>query len=270
MGSKMKNFSIIILCFLILSSCKTEFEKIRTSNDPERIFNAANKYYENGDYMKAQTMYELVIPFYRGKEAAEDLFYNYAYTHYNTGQYILANHYFKSFAKTFYNSPNREECEFMAAFSNVQLSPNHKLDQSYSQTAIEELQQFTNRYPESDRVQECNDLIDEIRLKLETKAFEQGQLYYNLNEYLSAISAFDNMIKDFPDTKRAAEVRYLVLKSSYEWAKKSIYTKREERYNETLKRFKQFKTKHARSEYFKDAQEIEKKTLEALKIISNV
>lgn len=270
MGSKMKNFSVIIVCLLILSSCKTEFEKIRTSNDPERIYNAANKYYEDGDYMKAQTMYELVIPFYRGKEAAETLFYNYAYTHYNTGQYILANHYFKSFGKTFFNSPMKEECEFMAAYSNVQLSPNHKLDQTYSEKAIEELQQFANRYPQSDRVNECNNLIDEIRLKMETKAFEQGQLYYNLSEYLSAISAFDNMIKDFPDSKRVDEVRYLVLKSSYEWAKKSVYDKREERYNETLKRIKQFKNKHAKSKYIDEAQEIEKNTLEALKIISNV
>jgi len=220
--------------------------------------------------MKAQTMYELVIPFYRGKEEAETLFYNYAYTHYNTDQFILANHYFSSFGRTFYNSPLKEECEFMAAYSNVQLSPNHKLDQTYSQQAIDELQQFANRYPESERVQECNELIDEIRLKLETKAFEQGELYYNLGEYLSAITAFDNMIKDFPDTKRVDEVRFIVLKSCYEWAKKSVFSKREERFNETLKRFKQFKTKHANSKYFDEAKEIEKITLKELKIISNV
>jgi len=266
----MKKFSILLIALITLASCKTEFEKIRSSNDPERIYNAANKYYEAGDYTKAQTMYELVIPFYRGKEAAETLFYNYAYTHYNTGQYILASHYFNSFAKTFYNSPFKEECEFMGAYSNVELSPNHKLDQSYSEKAIEELQQFANRYPESERIGECNRLIDEIRLKLETKAFEQGELYYNLREYLSAISAFDNMIKDFPDTKRAAEVRYLVLKSSYEWAKKSVFNKREERYNETLKRFKQFNNKHADSKYFESAKEIQKNTLESLKNISNV
>jgi len=269
-GSKMKHFSIIIISILLLSSCKTEFEKIRSSNDPERIYKAANKYYNDEDYMKAQTMYELIIPFYRGKEEAETLFYNYAYTHYNTGQYILASHYFSSFAKTFYNSQYKEECEFMGAYSNVEMSPNHKLDQSHSEKAIEDLQQFINRYPDSDRVTECNRIIDELRLKLETKAFEQGKLYYNLNEYLSAISAFDNMIKDFPETKRADEIRFLVLKSSYEWAKKSIYNKREERYNQTLKRLKKLKTKHARSEYFKAAKEIEKNTLESLKNISNV
>ena len=266
----MKRSFIFILSILALSSCKTEYERIRTSNEPEKIYNAAKQYYEKEDYLKAQSLYELVIPYYRGREEAEDLFYKFAYTHYNTGQYILASHYFNSFSKTFYNSPKKEECEFMAAYSNLQLSPNHRLDQSYSEKAIEEFQNFTNRYPNSERVAECNQIIDDLRLKLELKAFEQGQLYYNLNNYLSAISAFDNMLKDYPDSDKAETVRYLILKSSHEWAKNSIYTKKRERFNETLKRYKQFKSKYPNSEKIKEADDINNFALQEIKKLSNV
>ena len=58
---------------MALGACKSQFEEVRTSNDPTKILKVANEYYEKEDYLKAQTLYELVIPFYRGKTEAEDL-----------------------------------------------------------------------------------------------------------------------------------------------------------------------------------------------------
>jgi len=261
-------FSIFLLSILV--SCKTKFEQIRTSNDPEAIYESATKYYKEGDYLKAQSLYELVIPYYRGKAEAEDVFYKYAYTHYHTNQFILASHYFSSFGKTFYNSPKKEEVEFMAAYSNILLSPNHKLDQTYSQKAVEELQGFINKYPQSDRVEECNKLIDELRLKMEDKAFEQGRLYYDLNNYISAITSFDNMLRDYPESKKTEEVRYLSLKASFKWAENSVYTKKQERYNETIKRAKQFMNKYKRSKYSDEVSKISEKSQKIIKTIKNV
>jgi len=77
-----KFFPIFISIVFILSSCKTEFEKVRTSNDPEMTYKAANQYFESENYLNAQVLYEIAIPYYRGKEEAEDLYYNFAYTHY--------------------------------------------------------------------------------------------------------------------------------------------------------------------------------------------
>lgn len=245
-----------ILALIVTSSCKTHFEQMRTSNDPVKVLEAANDYFEKEDYLKAQALYEVIIPFYRGKQEAEDLFYKYSYTYYHQDQFLLAAHYFNSFTKTFYNSPKKEETAFMSAYANYQMSPSYKLDQEPSRTAIDELQAFINTYPNSPRVEECNGLIDEMRLKLETKSYEQGKLYFQLENYNSAMTSFENMLKDFPETKRTEEVRFLIIKSSYLQARNSIYEKTKERLDETVVKCDKFLSRYSESEYLKEVQNI--------------
>lgn len=265
-----KFFPIIIIIPFLFSACKTEFEKVRTSNDPEMTYKAANQYFESENYLNAQVLYEIAIPYYRGKEEAEDLYYKFAYTHYHLKDYILASHYFKNFAKSFYASPNKEEAEFMEAYSKYKLSPNHKLDQSYSGDAIDALQNFINRYPESEKVEECNSLIDDIRGKLELKAFDEAQLYFDLKNYNSAISSAENMLIDFPDTKRGAEVRYLILRASYKWAKNSVFEKKEERFKDCIEKLNTFRKRYKSREYKEEIDEILKDSEKELKFIENV
>ena len=266
----MRYIFLVTTLMICLTSCKSEFEKIRSTNDPEFIYKKALKFYKDDDFGKARSLFELVIPFYRGKDEAEELFYKYAYAHFYLGEYILASHYFSSFGKTFYNSEKREEAVYMAAYSNLQMSPNHRLDQSHSQLAIEEFQTFINRFPNSTRITECNEIIDELREKLEKKAFDQGRLYYDLKNYNSAITSFGNMLKDFPDSEKVEEVRYLIVKSSYEWAEKSIFTKKVERFGETLKRVNKFLKKYPKSKYSKELKNIKKNSDNAINELTNV
>lgn len=256
-------FTTILILFL--SSCKSEFEALRTSNQPEKVYKAANDYYEAKDYNRAIALYDIVIQYYRGKQEAEDLFFKYAYAHYYQADYILASTYFKNYAGTFSNSVNKEEAEYMAAYSNFKLSPNYKLDQTYTQKAIEGFEQFINLYPNTERAETSNKLIDEMRRKLEQKSFEQGNLYYKIGQYQAAVTSFQNTLKDFPESKRIEEVRYLIVKSSFILASNSIYEKKKERYNETLEHYAQFIRKHPKSKWLKDAKSIEKETLAELK-----
>jgi outer membrane protein assembly factor BamD len=76
-----------------------------------------------------------------------------------------------------------EEAEYMTAFCQYKLSPSFRLDQEPSLKAINAFQDFANKYPESERVPECNEHIDELRAKLEEKAYEEGMLYYNLSQF---------------------------------------------------------------------------------------
>jgi len=241
---------------VFFASCKSAYEEVRTSADPEKIMTTANDYFEKEDYFKAQSLYELVIPFYRGKKEAEDLFHKYAYTYYNSGQYILAAHYFKNFTKTFYNSPLKEEMAYMSAYSNYLMSPNSKLDQEPTSTAIEELQTFINTYPNSPKVDECNRLIDEMRKKLEVKAFQSARLYYDLGNFQSAVVSFDNLIKDFPETKRKEEIRYLSIKSSHELAKNSIYEKKKKRLESEIKKCTKFINRYPESDNISEVTDI--------------
>ncbi|MEP7195638.1 MAG: outer membrane protein assembly factor BamD [Saprospiraceae bacterium] len=224
---------ILLLGFLGLS-CKSSYEKIRTSGDAQLMLKTANKLYAEKSYFKASTLYDLIFSNFRGQKEAEDIYYNNAYCNYYLSNYETANYMFTNYSNTFFNSTRKEEAEFMAAYASYKLSPNYKLDQSSTLKAIDQFQTFANNYPESKRIKECNQLIDELRLKLEIKAFEQGKLYYNIQYYQSSISTLTNLLTDFPETKNEKEIRSLMIKASYEWAINSIFEKQKERFLKTV------------------------------------
>ncbi len=263
----------ILLCIALgitMMSCKTEYEKIRTSNDPIAILDKANAYYDAADYYKAQSLYDIVIPFYRGKKEAETLFFKYAYCNYNQEQYILAQHYFENYANTFFNSAMKEESEYMAAYSQYRLSPSYRLDQTYTEAAIQAFQKFINTNPDSERVAEATMLIDEMRAKMEKKSFEQGKLYYDIKNYKAAINSLESMIKDYPETKRGEEIKWLILDSNHILAENSVFAKKEGRFEETLKKAKKFIAKYPASQYIEQAKKIESNCLSSIKEIKNV
>jgi outer membrane protein assembly factor BamD len=62
-------------------------------------------------------------------------------------------------------------------------------------------------------------------VSFETKAFEQGKLYYNVKSYQACLTTLDNLMVDFPETKNHREIRFLKAKANYEWAVNSIFEK---------------------------------------------
>ena len=78
----------------------------------------------------------------------------------------------------------------MTAYCYYLDSPDLTLDQASTYKAIENLQLFINLYPKSERVNECNQLIDKLRNKLETKSFLNAKLYFKIGDYKAAIFAF--------------------------------------------------------------------------------
>ena len=255
--------------FLFLSSCKSDFEKLRATGDVDEIYKKGFEYYEDQEYLKAQNLFELIINNLRGKVEAEKVYFYYAYTHYHLRRYVLASYYFKNFSSTFPNSTYREEADFMMGFANYQLSPNARLDQTYSGKAIEQFQIFVNTYPTSERVEECNKLIDIMRRKLEKKAFAEGELYYDLRQYQAATKSFENLLKDFPESPDAERVRFLIMKGNYLLAQNSVFKKQRERYELTMTYYKKFINKYPLSSYRKDADAIFNNTTKKLKQLEN-
>ena len=258
---------LLVLGLMLTTACKSSYEKIRTSGDADLLLKTALDYYEKEQYQRAQTLFELVLTNIRGKAEAEKANFQYAYTHYHLKQYVLAAYYFKNFANTFTNSNYREEASFMSAYANYRQSPTYRLDQTDSQKAIEEFQVFTNLFPESKRVEESNRLIDELRRKLEEKAFAEGELYYNLRQYQSAVISFDNLLRDYPESPDAERVRYLIAKGSYLLGENSVVDKKEERYLDAARRSADFLEKYPSGIYSKEMRQVKKSAEQAAKSV---
>lgn len=145
---------------------------------------------------------------------------------------------------------------YMSAYCQYLFSPEYSLDQTMSLDAVQQLQYFIDRYPTSSRIPDCNKLIDEIRAKLETKAFEIAKLYYKTESYQAAVVAFKNLLREFPDTQYREEAYYYIVKSSYQYALQSVESKKVLRLNMSIDAYNAFMAIFPDSKYQKEVSGI--------------
>ena len=259
------SLSIIILLIILFSGCG-EYEKILKSDDYNLKYEKGLVYYDLGKYVKAVTIFEQILPRFRGTEKSEKINFLHAKSHYLMGNYIMGEHHFRTFFKTYANSEYAEEAYFLAAYCNYQLSPRPSLDQGYSLKAINSFTLFMNRFPGSERVKECNLLIDELQDKLSEKSYLSASLYFNLGDYKASKVAIQNSLEEYPDTKFREELLFLKLKSQFLLSENSVVEKQKERYQNTLDEYYSFIEEFPESNYQKEIERIYESTAVFLNI----
>ena len=223
----------LLLMMLVMASC-SKYQKLLKSTDNELKFQKAIEYYEKGDYHRSIGLFTDVIPAYRGTQRAEQINYYYAMAHYKQRDYVMASHYFRTFTQAFPLSEHAEEFLFLAAYCKYLDSPRSSLDQTSTLEAIREFQIFINRYPASEKVEEANELIDELRGKQEKKIFDQAILYYNLRDFVASVTTFNRLTRDFPDSGLREEAMFNIVRAYFEYAQMSIPQRQTERYTEAI------------------------------------
>lgn len=255
---------IISIAMFIIPAC-SEYQKILKSSDFDAKYEKAIEYYLDEDYYRAQTLLEELLIIYKGTNKAEEVYYYYAYSYYYLDDYILASYHFKILAKTYPNSKYAEECSFLSAYCHYLNSPNPNLDQTDTYSAIESLQLFINKFSESERKDTCNYLIDKLRLKLETKSYNNAKLYYRLGDYKAAITTIKTSLNDFPDSEFREELVFLLLKSNFLLAENSIRKKQSERYQSTVNEYYAFIDEFPENERVKEAEKMYEQSIKKLK-----
>jgi outer membrane protein assembly factor BamD len=248
---------------IFLGSC-SNFRKVQKSQDWKVKYDAAMEYYEKEDYYRASVLFEEIMPIIRGLEEGEKAQFYFAYCNYYQKMYQLATHYFKSFYETYSRSQFAEEAEFMAAYSLYLDSPIYNLDQTSTKEAIDAMQLFMNKNYTSQYSNEAQSIIEEMRRKLELKAFENAKQYYKMGMYKSAIITIDNYAIDFPDAIYNEELRFIKFRAQYQLAQSSIPSKKEERYNEAVGFYQEFLQDFPDSKHLKEADRIYDNIVSAL------
>ncbi|MFW5890108.1 MAG: outer membrane protein assembly factor BamD [Marinilabiliaceae bacterium] len=251
---------LFFLAIVLLASC-SEYQKILKSTDYDLKYEKGLEYFEEGDYMRASTLFEELISVYMGTSRAEEAHYKYARSLYEMQDYITAVHQYREFVDKYPNSEYLEEAQFMIGACYYELSPKPRLDQTDTHNAIEALELFISLFPESDRVQKANEMLDELEEKLVYKSYLSAKLYYNLgtylgNNYQSAVITARNSLDEFPDTEYREELSFLILDSLYIQAMNSIEEKEEERLRATLDEYYAFINEFPESSYMSEANDI--------------
>lgn len=254
----MARFFYIVLIALVFSSC-SQFQKALKSDDIKLKYETAEMLYEKGKYSKAIRLFEQIAPSYGGKPQAEKMFYMYSQSLYKTKQFYTAGYQFEKFTASYPRSAMIEEASFLGAKSYYQLSPRYSLDQGDTYKALDKLQAFINNYPNSQLMPEANQLVKELREKLEKKAYEIAKQYHKTGEYFgdynAAIKAFDNFLIDFPGTPLKEDALYYKFDSSYLLAINSVPAKQQQRLTDAKANYAALVKFRPETKYKKEADE---------------
>lgn len=238
----------LTLCLTVLLSSCSEYQKVLRKDDMGKKYAFADSLYQKGKYRKGLKLMEQIVPSYRGKPQGEKLMFIYANTFYNLEDYYSAGYQFERFTQAYPQSDSIELAAFKSAKSFYQLSPRFSLDQKDTDKGLEKLQEFINAYPNSDKRMEANELVAELRQKLEKKEFHTAKQYLHVEDYKAAIEAFDNFITDNPGSIYREEAFFGRFEAAYKLAINSIPTLVQERLITAKGYYKNF------IKYYKDTE----------------
>lgn len=268
MQLRVKNLLYLFLGVLLFSSCG-HFEKIRKSSDVNYKLTKANEYFDKKDYTHAYELYKDLMPIMKSTRNFEALYYKYAYTFYYMKDYIDASYNFKNFTEYFPTSKDAEECEFMSAVCLFKNAPKYTLDQNNSIKALEALQGYVNRYPNSKRLAEANKYIEASHKKLETKEADAAKLYFNISQYKAATVAYKSVMRDYPESPNSDLYQFMIMKSMFKYAKGSYPEKQEERYANAINAYRELKDNYPQSKYLPDAEQLNTEATNNVKKLRN-
>ncbi len=251
---KLMKSVLIISVFIVFSACQSKYERLLKSSDYELKYTKAKEYFAKEKYEQSVNLFEELMQVYRGTEKGEEAHYYYAYSEYNIGNYDLAGYYFRQFTRNYGISKHVEECSYMVAYCYYLNSPKYNLDQQDTKNAINEMQVFIDNFSSSPKVDTANQIIDKLRIKLETKSFETSKQYIMIEDYKAGLVELKNFLKEFPDSKYIEEVNYLVVKANYLLYQRSIDTKKQERLNNVIESYLKFVDLYPNSAFLKDAE----------------
>lgn len=248
--------TVVLLCLLVFTSSCSNFQKLLKSNDVDLKYKSALEYYEKGDYYRANQLLEQVMPLMTGREEAEKARFYYANTHYQQREYMLSAFQFRTFYETYPRSEMAEQAMFLQAKSLYNDSPDYEQDQTSTVTAMEAIQEFLVRYPNSELAAEANTMYDALSAKLDQKAFESARLYYKLRYYKSAVVAFTNFLRENPSSPYSEQASYLRIDSQYRFALESVPDKQQERFMEAVDFYQGFIDQYPDSRYLRSAEQV--------------
>ena len=238
-----KNIVIVISAFLLLTSCAHEFNQVYKSTDYIYKYEYAKECFVRGKYTNAITLLQELLTLMKGTANAQECMYMLAMAEYNIKDYETAAEYFKKYYTSYPRGIYAESASFYVGQSLYMGTPEPRLDQLLTVSAIQAFQEYLDLYPDGQLKETAQERLFELQGKLVKKELLSAQLYYNLgpyfgnctsggNNYEACIITAQNAIKDYPYSDYREDFSALIMKSKFKLAEQSVDAKKMERYRD--------------------------------------
>lgn len=264
---------------LLLSSCSSQFNAVYKLNDYTYKYEYAKECFANGKYQKAISLLNDVVTPLKGTENAQESLYMLAMAEYCSMDYDGAAQAFKRYYQSYPKGYLAEYAHFYEGESIFESTPEPRLDQSMTVSAITSFQNYLDLYPDAQMKKQAQQRLFELQDKLVMKELHSAKLYYNLgsyfgncedgngNNYEACIVTSQNALKDYPYTTLREDFALLIMKSKFELAQQSVDSKKVERYQDAEDEAYGFINEYPDSKDKKRAEEYIEKCKKYLRMI---
>jgi outer membrane assembly lipoprotein yfiO len=235
----------ILLCFMaiLFVSCAQEFAKVYKTENAQYKYEYAKECYAEGKFAQAITLLTGLINIEKGTDNAQESLYMLAMAEYNSMDYEGAAQAFKRYYQSYPKGYLAEMAHYYEGQSLYMGTPEPRLDQSMTVTAIAAFQTYLDLYPDGKLKDEAQHRLFELQDKLVLKELYSAKLYFNLgtyfgncteggNNYEACIVTSQNALKDYPYSNLREDFSVLIMKSKFELAEQSVEAKKLERYQD--------------------------------------
>lgn len=256
----MKRKLFIFLVLAVLStSCVNQFEALMRSTDYQLKFRKAIEYFEAKRYARAQPLLEQLQMVYRGTVQDDTLQYYLGLSNYHLNDYVTAEDNFRQFVEIFPRSPFTKSARFLRLDCLYQSTYRYALDQQPSHITIAAIEEFLYDYPGSEYTTTCHNMLDDLYLRLDRKAFESAKLYYTIEDYKAASHALKETLKENPENHYREEIMYYIVAAHYQYAVHSVPESQRERFLNVIDEYYNFVSEFPDSKYTKEVGTMFKK-----------
>jgi outer membrane protein assembly factor BamD len=163
----------------------------------------------------------------------------------STEALVMAINEFGEFLSYYPTNPRADYAQYKLALAHLRQMRNPERDQTETRDAIQALETFVTRYPNSTLMPEVKTRLREAKDRLDTSDYNVGYFYYRNRWYPGAIERFTSILKNDPEFTTRDDV-YFYLGESL------IKLKREA---EALPYFEKLLAEFEKSEHIEDAKQ---------------
>jgi len=254
----------VVCAILSASSCQNTFNNVFKSDDYVYRYEYAKELYFRGKYIQCYELLEQMVMIFKGSDKAEESLFLNAMCYYKIKDYETASLYFDKYVQSYPKGQYAEDARFYCGMASYYQSPDSRLDQSPTYTAINDLQSFIEHFPYSDKREEATATLYKLQDRLVMKEYESALLYYKLGDYVgncanggsnfqACIITAENALKNYPYTNLREDLYMMILRSRFRLAKNSVAQKAEERFRQTIDEYYGFRNEFPDSKYMKEA-----------------
>lgn len=226
------------------------------TGDANIVYDQGVLYYNAEKWHKATILFETCEPYFRGTSREDTIAFYKARCYFKDHDFMTSSTLFDEFRRTFGRSAFIEDAEAMYAISLYNMCPAPERDQSTTQQAIMAISEFMTHYPNSEQMPIFEEMTSDLTWRLHEKSYINAYTYYKIERYRSAIMAFRNSLKNYPNSHRREDVMYYTVMSCHKYAENSIESKQMDRYMEALDAYYTFVMEFPESKYIKDVEKV--------------